>query len=92
MGTKFNKGVFTMDKLKKIFVVFKTHFDIGFTALSSEIKARYSSEMIPNAMDTCIKSKENDSQHPYVWTIPAWPLTSVLRDDCEGLEDLIKKN
>ena len=83
--------MFTIVKLKKIFVVFKTHFDIGFTALPSEVKAKYSSQMIPNAVDTCVKSKERDSRHPYVWTMPSWPLTSVLRDNCEGLEDLINE-
>lgn len=75
-----------MGNLKKIFVVFKTHFDIGFTALPSEIKASYSSEMVPMAVNTCLKSKEKDSQHPYVWTMPSWPLTSVLRDDCKILK------
>ncbi|MBC7958488.1 MAG: DUF5054 domain-containing protein [Vallitaleaceae bacterium] len=79
-----------MSTLKKIYVVFKTHFDIGYTALPSEVKATYSKKMIPNAATTCIQSKEKDPQHPYVWTMPSWPLTSVLREPCDNLESLIR--
>ncbi len=78
-------------KVEKIFVVFKTHFDIGFTALPSEIKEKYTGEMVPDAVDTCIKSKQLDPEHPYVWTMPSWPLTYVLDRDSSGLDSLVKE-
>ena len=39
-------------QIKKIILVFKTHFDIGFTRLSREILDFYSGEMLDRVKET----------------------------------------
>ena len=57
----------------KIILVFKTHFDIGFTKLAREIVAQYTTQMLPDVIETCRKTADMGKLR-YVWTMPSWPL------------------
>jgi alpha-mannosidase len=73
------KGVQTMaQKLEKIYVVFKTHFDIGFTGLVSDVVKRYRTDMLKDVIDICEKTAPNAEHEKYVWTMSAWPLEQSL--------------
>jgi hypothetical protein len=63
----------------RIFVAFKTHFDIGFTGLVSEVLDSYATVLVPQALEACRRTMENQPGHRYVWTLPAWPLAYCLR-------------
>src|SRR5271157_648177 len=65
--------------LERIFVVFKTHLDVGFTGLVDEVLDAYAQVMVPKALEACRKSLALDSGHPFVWTVPAWLLSECLR-------------
>jgi len=65
-------------KLRRIFVVFKTHFDMGFTGLIEEVLESYARSMIPQALDACRQSGGGAPGHRFVWTLPAWPLTDSM--------------
>ena len=65
-------------QVRKIIVVFKTHFDIGFTGLASEIIRSYSTGMLPEVVRTCEATGANPERHRFVWTMPAWPLVHSL--------------
>lgn len=67
-----------MPKIRTIYVVFKTHFDIGFTKLADEVIAGYSQTMLPAVVETCEKTHAFDEKHRYVWTMSAWPLVESL--------------
>lgn len=62
----------------KIILAFKTHFDIGFTKLASEIIAQYSGKMLPDVVATCNGTADMGKLR-YVWTMPSWPL-KVMQD------------
>lgn len=62
---------------RKIIAVFKTHFDIGFTQLSSEVINRYSTTMLGDVIKTC-RATEKLGNNKYVWTMSAWPLKEAL--------------
>lgn len=64
--------------LEQVVVVFKTHFDIGYTGLASEVVERYRTSMIDNALDVCDASHELPPEHRFVWTIPGWPMAQIL--------------
>lgn len=73
----------------KIFLVFKTHFDIGFTDLASTIIRQYAERMLPEVIETCDRTADMGALH-YVWTMPSWPLTvmqqnAALRPDLDRL-------
>ena len=45
-------------QIQKIILVFKTHFDIGFTKLSCEIIDYYSGEMLDRGGETCVATRD----------------------------------
>ena len=64
--------------IRRIVLVFKTHFDIGFTKLSSEILDYYATDMLDSVAATCDATAELGPLR-YVWTMPAWPLKEMRR-------------
>lgn len=68
--------------IKKVILVFKTHFDIGFTDLSEKVLEKYAGPMLDDVLDVCQKTEDQGKLH-YVWTLPAWPLTYIL-NVCRG--------
>jgi hypothetical protein len=66
--------------VKKIILVFKTHFDIGFTNLSSNVIDQYANSMLKDVITTC-NATEHMEKQKYVWTMPSWPL-KIMRERC----------
>jgi alpha-mannosidase len=81
------------DNLEKIYVVFKTHFDIGFTGLVTDVVQRYRTEMLEEVIQICEETNGNAEHEKYVWTMSAWPLLQSLegsskRDKVKALQFL----
>lgn len=68
--------------IRRIVLVFKTHFDIGFTRLSEEILDYYATDMLDSVAATCDATADMGPLR-YVWTMPAWPLAQMRRR-CTG--------
>ncbi|GAO44063.1 hypothetical protein [Flavihumibacter petaseus] len=61
-----------------IWVVFKTHFDLGFTDLPENVFKRYREEMMDNALRV-IESNENaPKEKRFAWTVSGWPLEAQI--------------
>ena len=67
-------------RLKQVIVVYKTHFDIGYTALASEVLERYRTSMVDKALDLANRSQGLPPEQRFAWTIPGWPMTQMLWD------------
>lgn len=67
---------------KKIILVFKTHFDIGFTDLAEHVIRDYGGPMLRQVIETC-RATERLGPLRYVWTMPAWPLWYIT-EHCEA--------
>lgn len=65
--------------IKKVYIVFKTHLDIGFTELGSVVEKRYVDEFIPNALDLAEKFKKDGSGDKFVWNTGAWLIWQYLQ-------------
>ena len=61
----------------KIILVFKTHFDIGFTDLASNVIDQYAGSMLEQVIETC-KGTQKLGKRNFVWTMPAWPLWHIV--------------
>ena len=59
--------------MKKIILVFKTHFDIGFTDLAENVIEQYVGSMLRQVLETC-RATEDMGKLKYVWTMPSWPV------------------
>lgn len=81
-------------QIQKVILVFKTHIDIGFTRLSSEVLDFYAGDMLDRVAQTCDATREMGPLK-YVWTMPAWPL-QVMRERSDEarrvvLDDLVAR-
>ena len=68
----------SQSKLKEIIIVFKTHFDIGYTDLPHNVMNRYRTSMIDRALKVCDKSQDLPAERRFVWTMAGWPMTQIL--------------
>lgn len=82
-------------EVSKVYVVFKTHLDVGFTDLSSVVTQRYVSEFIPKALDLSEKLDAEKAKEKYVWTTGAWLIWKYLHtaspQEVERLEAAIRR-
>jgi hypothetical protein len=66
--------------LKEIVVVFKTHFDIGYTAMATNVVQRYRTTMIDQALDVVDQNRDLPPQQQFAWTLAGWPMNKILED------------
>ena len=64
--------------LERVVVVFKTHFDIGYTDLAGNVVQEYRTSMIDRAAGVIQQNRNQPPQEQFVWTLPGWPMAQVL--------------
>src|SRR5258708_31910378 len=67
-----------ISKVTDVWVVFKTHFDLGFTDLPENVFARYRGEMMDNALSIINENSTLPKDEHFVWTVPGWPLYAQI--------------
>ncbi|SMC78535.1 glycoside hydrolase family 38 N-terminal domain-containing protein [Pedobacter nyackensis] len=72
---KNNQGI---SKVTDVWVVFKTHFDLGFTDLPENVFKRYREEMMDKALGVIEKNTATSTQKQFAWTVPGWPLYAQI--------------
>ncbi|MGA7732647.1 MAG: DUF5054 domain-containing protein [Chloroflexia bacterium] len=72
--------------LRKVVVVFKTHFDLGFTGLPGEVMRTYTGPMFEAVRKTMEATANEPPNLRYCWTLPAWPLRFLLHDPSVPVE------
>ena len=72
------KKALTNPKVTDIWVVFKTHFDLGFTDLPENVFKRYREEMMDNALAVIEKSATLPPEKRFAWTVSGWPLQAQI--------------
>ncbi|MDE5605633.1 MAG: DUF5054 domain-containing protein [Eubacterium sp.] len=68
--------------MKKVFVVSKTHLDLGFTDYAENIRQKYINTFIPSAIDLA-KQVNTDQKKCFVWTTGSWILKEALENGTE---------
>ena len=66
--------------VREVLVVFKTHFDIGYTDLARNIVQRYRTTMIDQALDVVDRNRALPPERRFVWTLPGWPMAQIAGD------------
>ena len=66
--------------VREVIVVFKTHFDIGYTDMASKITDRYRTTFMDGALDVVDQSQGLPPERQFAWTIPGWPMHKMLQD------------
>src|SRR6188768_1567536 len=66
--------------VKEIIVIFKTHFDIGYTHRVKDLLQYYRTEMIDRALNIMDQTKDLPKAQQFAWTAPGWVMAKVLED------------
>jgi hypothetical protein len=67
-------------QVERVLVVSKTHLDVGFTALASEVRRRYLDDFFPRAIATATELRARGGAARLRWTTGSWILTEALRE------------
>src|SRR6478735_1573974 len=65
-------------RVKEVIVVFKTHFDIGYTDWSDNVRYNYANSMVTSALNTIAQSKSLPKDQQFKWTVSGWPMKEML--------------
>lgn len=65
---------------REVVIVFKTHFDIGYTDMASNIVRRYQTTMIDSALNVVDRNRNLPPAQQFAWTLPGWPVSKILED------------
>lgn len=68
----------SQSKVTDVWVVFKTHFDLGFTDLPENVFARYRGEMMDKALEVIQKNISQPPEKRFAWTVAGWPLQTQI--------------
>src|SRR6202045_2171947 len=66
--------------VRRIIVVCKTHFDLGYSHRVKDLLAYYRTTMIDRALEVMEQARELPPQQRFVWTSPGWVMQKVLED------------
>lgn len=79
-----------MGTMKKIYVLFKTHLDIGFTDMAQNVTENYLRNFLPNAMK--VARQMRGERERFIWTTGSWLIWKYLEESQEPelLEDAIR--
>ena len=75
-----SQSVTLIPGVKEIVVVFKTHFDIGYTDMATNIVQKYRTTMIDQALEVVDQNRDLPAQQQFAWTLAGWPLHKILQD------------
>ena len=77
-----NKAEKTTSKnqVTDIIVVFKMHFDIGYTQWAEGVLQQYSGPMLIKTLQSIDETASLPEAEQFVWTVPAWPLKYILEN------------
>jgi alpha-mannosidase len=64
--------------IEDLWVVFKTHLDIGYTDTIEEVLKKYRVNMMEGALKVVEASRNLPPEQRFSWTLAGWPLTHVL--------------
>ncbi len=70
--TPVKKGV------QNVIIVYKTHFDIGYSETVQQVVHDYRTSMCDKVLDAIDKNKKQPKDKQFVWTISGWPMKQIL--------------
>jgi len=65
-------------RIEQVVIVYKTHFDIGYSALARDVVHRYRTEMVDRVLDAIEQNSRQPKDEQFVWTVSGWPMKQML--------------
>lgn len=79
-GGAFGAEPTRTQRVDQIILVFKTHFDIGYTDMATNVVKRYRTTMIDRALEVVDENRGLPSDQQFVWTLSGWPMHEIFED------------
>ncbi|MEI7946560.1 MAG: hypothetical protein WCJ02_07680 [bacterium] len=77
----FTEGATTnVVNVDQVWVVFKTHFDLGYTDLAENVFTKYRVTMMDGALKVIEQNRSQPLEKRFVWTVAGWPLARAILD------------
>ncbi|MCU7552614.1 hypothetical protein OCK74_26075 [Chitinophagaceae bacterium LB-8] len=64
--------------LQQVVIVYKTHFDIGYSETVQQVLHDYRTSMADLVIDAIEKNKNQPKDKQFVWTVSGWPMKQIL--------------
>jgi alpha-mannosidase len=74
-----------------IIVVFKMHFDIGYTQWAEGVLQQYSGTMLRKTLQSIEETSDLPENEKFIWTVPSWPLKYMLENCDADLKPRLEK-
>lgn len=65
--------------VKQVYLIFKTHLDIGYTDYAENVTDKYLNSYLPKAIALGYELK--DTSTPFIWTVGSWLVWEALKKD-----------
>lgn len=86
--------VVTNETIKRVHVVFMTHFDMGFTDLADRVLSSYIQDFIPEAIRLAMDLNQ-DGRKRFIWTLGAFLIDQYLKKspqaEAQKLKDAVMR-
>ena len=82
------------NQIQKIYVVFMTHLDVGFTDMGNKVIDIYNHEFIPTVLNLSEKlnqAPEKEISQTYPWTTGSWLLWNYLQKSGDKNRERMKQ-
>lgn len=87
-----DKAASSYPDLKEVIIIYKTHFDIGYSDLARNVVHKYRTEMLDHTLDNIEKNSKRPKEEQFVWTIPGWPMQQILWEGQEPSRKIAIEN
>ena len=68
----------SVGKVTDVWVVIKSHFDLGYTDQAGNVFDRYRKEMMDKSLLVVDQNRALPKEKQFVWTVPGWPLKAQM--------------
>jgi alpha-mannosidase len=64
--------------LETVIIVYKTHFDIGYSETVQQVVHDYRTSMTDRVLEAIDKNSSQPKDKQFVWTVSGWPMKQIL--------------
>ena len=89
-GSAFNLKP-AVESVEKVYLIFKTHLDIGFTNLAEKVIQTYMNDFIPRAIKLAEETREKAPDHRFIWTTGSWLIYHFLEKANRPMQKRMEK-
>lgn len=77
-------------EVEDIIIVFKMHFDIGYTDWSESILQKYTTSMMDETLHSVNETGKLPNKDQFVWTLPGWPMKYIMENASDAYKPEIE--